>query len=112
MSESKNRYNRLTSIVNKNLSEENMEEIIFENYDNLDISIYDYPLSKLLKIDDNREFLYECYYKMLDRIIDNNNLNHLLIKLENREVSREVIIQNMFKSPERKNKNTYIDFDK
>jgi len=112
MSEAKNRYNRLTSIVNKNLSQQNMEEIFFENYDNLDISIYDYPLSRLLSIDNDREFLYECYYKMLDRMIDNNNLNHLLVKLGNGSVSREVIIQNIFKSPERKNKNTYIDFEK
>ena len=112
MIEAKNRYDKLTSIVNNNLAEHNINSIVFENYENLHISIYNYPLSKLLNIAEDKEFLYECYYKILDRMIDNNNLNHLLLELENGNVSRETIINNIFNSPERKKKNTYIDFDK
>ncbi|SHO80459.1 hypothetical protein MNB_SV-15-1327 [hydrothermal vent metagenome] len=112
MSEAKERYNRLISIVNSNLSNHNINNITFENYDNLDISIYNYPLSKLLSIDDDKEFLYEVFYKILDRIIDKNTLNHLLLKLKNREIKREKIIKNIFNSQERIIKNTYIDFNK
>ncbi len=112
MIEAKDRYDKLTSIVNNNLAEYNINSIVFENYDNLNISIYNYPLRKLLNITEDREFLYEVYYKILDRIIDINTLNHLLLKLKNKDIKREKIINNIFNSPERKKKNTNIDFDK
>ena len=101
-------YELLTNLVNDNLRKNDCKEIIFENYEIIDFNIYKFPISLLLKIDDNKQFIYEAYYKILDRIVDDESFNRLLNQLNNNKISKEKIIRNLFNSEERRAKQTNI----
>ncbi len=104
-------YFALTDFVNQQLSKEGIEEIVFESHEAIYEDILEFPINKLLDIKDDRQFLYEAYYKILDRIIDDKSFVHYSSQLENNHVTRKKLIKILFASDERKIKQTNIIFD-
>ena len=104
-------YDSLTEFVNSNLASNGLNTLIFERNENLTFSIYNFPYSKLLSIQNDVEFLYEAYYKILDRIVDETSLIHLSSKLRAKQITKKIVINSLFNSSERKIKKTSIDFD-
>ncbi|MGR5220939.1 DUF4214 domain-containing protein [Vibrio parahaemolyticus] len=104
-------YDSLTEFVNSNLASNGLNTLIFERNENLTFSIYNFPCSKLLSIQNDVEFLYEAYYKILDRTIDEASLIHLSSKLKSKQITKKSVINSLFNSSERKVKKTLIDFE-
>lgn len=104
----KEQYEKLTNIVNQNLLADNKEMITFETYENINFNIYEFPLERLLAISDNKQFLYEACYKILDRIIDINSYNNFIEALNSGSATKASIINNLCNSKECKRKKTKI----
>ena len=105
-------YRNLTNIVNANLARADAKPVVFERYDSLYFSIYNFPLSQLLLIKDDSEFLHQAYYKMLDRVIEPELFVNYLNLMTKGSVSRVDIINGINSSHERKMKKTQIDFSR
>ncbi len=106
-----NEYEKLIKIINHNFKENGLRTLVFESYTNLEETIYDFPSQKLLCIKDNTKFLYEAYYKILDRVIDDRSYLILMKQLEENRISKLKIIENLCNSEECKIKKTSIQFE-
>jgi len=104
-------YIKLTKLVNNNLRNSSLDAIIFELEENLNESIYNFSYRRLVSIEDNEQFLYEAYYKILDRVIDMPSYEKLYSQIENHKISKEKIIKNLINSEEAKIKKTYVLFN-
>jgi hypothetical protein len=104
-------YIKLTSIVNQNLVDNNLDEIVFESFDATSKNILAFPIEALLNIESDEQFLYEVYYKMLDRIIDEKSYKYYHNQLKYKKITRNDLINVIFNSDERKIKQTNILFD-
>lgn len=100
-------YKKMIEIVNKN-SKERLE---FERADGIEYSIFNYPASKLLGLKNHRDFIKEAYYKVLDRPVDEENLEILFLQLDGGGVSRDKILHLLCVSTEAKAKKTKIDWE-
>lgn len=101
-------YVLLQEIVNSNLRDYGLDEIHFEKYEGTTYSIFAFPKSYLLNIENNKDFLYESYYKILDRIIDQASFVNLYQQLESGRVSRLTILKSLSDSKERAIKKTKL----
>ncbi len=69
-------YERLCEITVDNLhAYDSTEKIHFETSKGLQYSVFNYPRDKLLEIQGVESFIYECFFKILDRDVDEMNLN-------------------------------------
>lgn len=105
-------YQALTTLVNKNLNTNGQKSIVFETIENISENIFAFPVSKLLSISSNADFIYEIYYKILDRMIDEHTFRYFLTLLKYNLLSREDLIKDIIKSEECKKKKTKIIFNK
>ena len=106
-----NSYILLTQYVNDNLLQKSHKEITFEYLTNLDENIHAFPIEKLMSILDDKTFIYEVYYKLLNRMIDTMRVDELLHILKNgNETTRIQIIKDVYNSKERQGKNTQLIF--
>jgi len=103
MREMKKYYKDLVNYVNKRLKEEGYNELYFDEMENIDKNLYEYPIEELLKIEDEEKFVKECFFKILDRYIDEGNY-HLIEKLKSKKLSKIKIIEILYSSKERKEK--------
>lgn len=103
-------YKKLTELVKDNIVGNENELISFELASGLKYSIFDYPVETLLSIEKNEDFIYECYFKLLDRSVDLSNFTNLLNALNNDRITREDILKNIYDSRERANINTQLNY--
>ncbi len=103
----KQTYENLIEIVKKN----SKEKLEFERSEGIEYSIFNYPVSKLLGLENHRDFIKESYYKVLDRPVDEQNLEILFLQLDSGGVSREIILNSLIDSTEAKGKKTKIDWE-
>ncbi|WKT00463.1 cytochrome P450 [Gallibacterium salpingitidis] len=103
-------YDKLIKIVNDNLESSDRNKIIFELFSTLSFNIYEFPYEQLLEIQDDSQFLYEVYYKILDRIIDSDSYYRLLKQLLDNKLSKEEIITLISNSKEAEIKKTNLVF--
>jgi hypothetical protein len=97
-------------LVNKNFSKNNLDEIVFESFETIDETILAFPIEIILNIESDKQFIYEVYYKILDRIIDKKSYKYYYNQLQNENITREDLINIIFDSNERKIKQTNIIF--
>ena len=100
-------YENLIEIVRSNSG----ERLEFERADGIEYSIFNYPVSKLLGLESHRDFIKEAYYKVLDRPVDDKNLEILFLQLDGGGVSREVILNSLINSTEASSKKTKINWE-
>ena len=103
-------YRALIEITNSNLQESGQAQIVFENPDNIFANIFALPIESLLEIESDRDFIFEVYYKVLDRTIDDSTLSYLLSLLKYKVTNRVDIIKNVASSHECKVKRTKVIF--
>jgi len=103
-------YIKIQNQIHKNYETQNHldESLLFELPEGIEYSIFDLPISYLLNITNNQDFLVESYFKILDRPIDMNSFNILLSKLDNKTTTKEKIIKSLTSSKECKIKNTKL----
>jgi len=101
-------YKNLISLVKKN---NNGKICYVDNKNGIEFPLFDFPLFLLLAIDDEEEFVNECFVKILDRHINEGNL-HLIDKLKKKKVTKEKIISILYSSKECKGKGINLNFDK
>ena len=107
-----NSYLLLTQYVNVNLLKVSRNQITFRFFENLNENIHAFPIEKLMNISNDRLFIYEVYYVILNRLIDNNRVDELLhILRDSNESARMQIIKDAYNSKERQVKNTKIIFN-
>jgi len=95
-----NEYQALTDLVNANLQKHGRQKIVFETVENLSENIFHFPIEKLLSIPSDSDFVYEIYYKILDRMIDEHTKKYFLTLLKYKTLSREDMIKDLVKSEE------------
>ncbi len=103
-------YKALIEITNSNLQESGQAQIVFENPNNIFANIFALPIENLLEIESDREFIFEVYYKILDRAIDESTLSYLLSLLKYKVTNRVDIIKNVTNSHECEVKKTKVIF--
>ena len=103
-----NEYHALTEFVNTNLKQHGRQKIVFETAENISENIFQFPITKLLAIPTDSDFVYEIYYKILDRMIDEHTKKYFLTLLKYKTLSREDMIKDLVKSEERKRKKTKL----
>lgn len=98
--------NNLIKEIYLKLSEKVLKEVDIktEFVDFIDCNILDMEYKILLEIKDNKLFLIEAYFKILDRPIDEKSLIHYLSMLDKTKISKTEIIGKLLNSAERKNK--------
>lgn len=103
-------YIQIQNKIHKNYENHNHldEPLLFELPEGIEYSIFDFPVSYLLNITNNQDFLIESYFKILDRPIDIESFNILLSKLDNKTTTKEKIIKSLTSSKECKIKNTKL----
>jgi len=105
-------YQNLTKIVNDHLIANGRDAITFELYENLNETIYAFPMQKLLSIESDRSFIIETYYKIADWSLDDEPLIYLLDQLESGAMSRIDIIELFERGEEKRLNHTHlIDID-
>ncbi len=87
-------------------------ELHLEQAQGIEYSIRDYPLSQLLAVEDTADFIRECFYKILDRPIEEPQLKEYFLQLTQHGLDRRTFIQRIYQSAERKEKHTQINFEK
>jgi|GEM_PF-4344138 len=106
------RYQKLTKIVNEHLVQNGKEPITFELYENLNETIYAFPIERLLSIESDRSFVIESYYKIADWSLDDEMLVYLLGQLESGAMSKMDIIELFERGDEKRLKHTHlVDID-
>ncbi|SFO87915.1 hypothetical protein [Hydrogenimonas thermophila] len=110
MATQKEIYEKLINYVNKQLESNNHNKLYFDQSETIDKSLFEFPVSDLLSIKDEEQFVNECFLKILDRYIDNGNL-HLISKLKKKQLSKKDIINILYSSKERKVKHLDLNFD-
>jgi len=107
-----NSYLLLTQYVNANLLKASRNKMTFNLFENLGENIHAFPIEKLMSIANDRLFIYEVYYVILNRLIENNKASELLRILRGgNELTRMQIIKGTYNSKERQVKNTKIIFN-
>lgn len=101
-------YGFLVSIVNDNLKNKEIHQLVFEKYDGLYEDIFNFPIKKLLNVEDNSSFIYEAYYKILDRVVDKDSYHRFLGLLNDKKVTKDQIISTLSNSKERMLKKTNL----
>lgn len=97
-----NIYEKLCQITIGNLQHYNSEmKIHFERPEGLCYSIFNYPVKVLLEIEGTEDFIRECFYKILDRVVDEKNLNKYLNEISSERMTREGFIKEIYQSNER-----------
>ena len=105
-------YKRLCQLTKDNLAQHNSTtKLHFERPDGLSASIFNYPQSELLAIEDNEVFIRECFYKILDRPVDQAAFKSLRRALKTKRLSKQEVIQTIYDSEERVKKQTKLDFN-
>jgi len=100
-------YENLCQLTADNLSKDHsLKKIHFESSIGLNYSIFDYPEKILLEIEGTEAFIYECFYKILDRNVDENNLKRYKKLINSGLLTKEQLIKEIFQSNERKIKMT------
>jgi len=94
-------YEKLCEITNENFNSYNQNENIhFETAMGLDFSIFNYPENKLLEIEETETFIYECFYKILDRVVDDENFIKYKNLLNSGQLSKKGLIKEISNSGE------------
>jgi len=102
-------YERLCEITIDNLhSYDPTDKIHFETSKGLLYSIFNYPKDRLLEIQGVEEFIYECFFKILDRDVDKMNLNRYKSALISGKLTKEGLIAALLNTSERGIKMTGI----
>jgi|GEM_PF-2999559 len=105
-------YKKLCQLTQDNLHQHNNStEIHFERAEGLSESIFFYPRNKLLEIENDEEFIRECFYKILDRPVDDAAFNSLRSALKRKRFSRQELIQTIYDSEERVKKQTKLNYE-
>lgn len=100
-------YKKLCKYTNNKLcSYDPNAKIHFERADGLLYSVFSYPKEKLIAIKDSDEFIRECFYKILDRTVDDYNFNKYHKALQANTISRDDLISELYQSNERDIKQT------
>ena len=100
-------YERLCEITVDNLhAYDPLAELHFETSKGLQYSVFNYPEEKLLEIQGVENFIYECFFKILDRTVDNENLKKYIQEIDAQRISREAFITEIYNTNERKIKMT------
>jgi hypothetical protein len=102
-------YRKLCQITLDNLTQYNSSaKMHFEKPQGLSYSIFSYPKSVLLDIEDTEEFIRECFFKILDRSVDEFNLKKYLQAIKSNHLSKEEFIKEIATSNERQIKQTAL----
>jgi len=102
-------YERLCEITVENLHAfDPREKIHFETPEGLPYSIFSYPKDKLLEIQGVDDFIYECFFKILDRDVDEMNLKRYKKALISGKLTKEGLIKALLNTSERGIKMTGI----
>ena len=97
-----NIYENLCQITIDNLQHYNPEmKIHFEKPQGLCYSIFNYPTRVLLEVKGTEDFIRECFYKILDRVVDENNLKKYIKEIKSERLTREDFIKEIYLSNER-----------
>jgi hypothetical protein len=100
-------YKKLCQYTNNKLHNyDSNAKIHFERAEGLLYSVFSYPKEKLLSINDSDEFIRECFYKILDRTVDEYNFNKYHKALQANKISRDDLINELYQSNERDIKQT------
>lgn len=100
-------YERLCEITVDNLhAYDPKAKIHFEESKGLPYSIFNYPIDKLLEIEGVEKFIYECFFKILDRDVDEKNLNRYKKELTSGRLTKTGLIKALSNTGERKIKMT------
>jgi len=102
-------YERLCKITVDNLHAfDPKAEIHFETSKGLPSSVFNYPKDKLLEIQGVEKFIYECFFKILDRDVDKMNLDRYKKALMSGKLTKEGLITALLNTSERGIKMTGI----
>ena len=100
-------YERLCEITVDNLhAYDPLAELHFETSKGLQYSVFNYPEEKLLEIQGVENFIYECFFKILDRDVDEMNLNRYKKALTSGKLTKKGLIKALSNTNERKIKMT------
>jgi len=105
-------YTKLCKLTQENMSQHNsLYRLHFETVEGLSESIFSYPIKQLLSIEDSDSFIRECFYKMLDRPVDDDALQSFSYALKRKKLTRMEFIQTIYDSEERIKKQTDLRYE-
>ncbi len=106
-----NEYQALTKLVNLNLQNNGLDQIDFDELDNIYMDLYNISEKALLNIKDDEVFFKEVFLKLLNRHIAPEHLDSLLKRMSVNNITRKQFLVDVYNSNERKIKKTDLIFD-
>jgi len=105
-------YKKLCQLTQDNLQQyDRKAKFHFEQAEGLSDSIFSYPQSKLLNIASTETFVRECFYKILDRPVDDAALKNFTRALKSNRISKQELIETLSSSSERAEKHTELTYE-
>jgi len=112
MSNIENIFSKLSEITLDNFSKYKLyheDELFLDIPESISFDIQNYPVERLLNIQDNEIFIRECYFKILDRHVDQSSFVKYLDVINTGKTTKLDLIKKLNDSYEGKIRGTGLD---